>query len=88
VHQLPNDIQNELKKLPQRVLNPQIIEDVIIKICYLRPYKSSEIAGILGRTDKYILRTFISPMEKKGVLEYVFPDMPNHPDQAYKTKIQ
>ncbi|MBK9257155.1 MAG: putative DNA binding domain-containing protein [Saprospiraceae bacterium] len=85
VHQLPDDIQNEIKKLPQRVLNPQLIEEVIIKICDLRPYKSSEIAGILGKTDKYILRTFISPLKEKGSIEYTIPDMPNHPEQAYIT---
>jgi len=83
VHQLPETLQQEIKKLPLRVLNPVIIEEVIYKICEVRSYKITEIAGILGKTDKYILRAFITPMKEKGIIEYSFPDMPNHPEQSY-----
>jgi ATP-dependent DNA helicase RecG len=86
VHQLPEALQQEIKKLPQRVSNAELIMEVIYKICEVRPYKITEIAGILGKTDKYILRTFITPMKEKSMIEYTFPDMPNHPEQAYVSK--
>jgi hypothetical protein len=88
VHQLPAKLQDEIRNLPLRVSNPLLVEEVILQICEMKPYKISELAGILGKTDKYILRTFISPMKDKGMLEYQFPDMPNHPEQAYITKLK
>mgnify|MGYP007030457029 FL=1 len=88
VHQLPAKLQDEIRSLPLRVSNPLLVEELILKICEMKPYKISELAGILGKTDKYILRTFISPMKDKGMLEYQFPDMPNHPEQAYITKLK
>lgn len=85
VHQLPENLQHEIRQLSVRVSNPAVIEEIILKICRIRPYKLSEISGILGKSDKYILRNFVTPMRDAGFLEYFIPDMPNHPEQAYKT---
>ena len=43
------------------------------------------MADILKRGEKYLLRHYISPLREEGKLEYFYPEMPNHPQQAYKT---
>ncbi len=85
VHQLPDELQKKIKKLPQRILDPTLVENVILDLCRWKPLKSSELVGIIGRTEKYLLRNFITPLRESGKLEYTYPEMPNHPQQAYKT---
>ncbi|MBU6158703.1 MAG: putative DNA binding domain-containing protein [Bacteroidetes bacterium] len=85
VHQLPKELLNMVEALPVRVSDPTIMQEVILQLCAWKPLKSSEMVGILGRSEKYLLRNFISPLREEGKLEYTHPEMPNHPQQAYKT---
>jgi ATP-dependent DNA helicase RecG len=85
VHQLPINIQNIINDLPVRSNDPSQIEAAILVICEFRPYKSAELSAILGRSEKYLLRNFVTPLREAGQLEYTHPEMPNHPQQAYKT---
>lgn len=87
VHQLPENLQQKVKSLPIRSSDPTLLEDAIIELCKWKPLKSNELGGILGRTEKYLLRTFITPLRERGKLEYTYPEMPNHPQQAYKTTL-
>jgi len=58
-----------------------LIED----LCTWRPLSAREIAGYLGNRDpKQLVREHLAPMIDKGELTYVFPEMPNHPEQKYK----
>ena len=47
--------------------------------------KISEFSPMLGRTVKYLLTKFITPLRENGELEYTKIAMPNHPEKAYKT---
>lgn len=85
VHQLPEDIQKIINDLPQRSNDPALLEAAILIICAYKPYKSTELSAILGRSEKYLLRSFITRLRDEGKLEYTHPEMPNHPQQAYKT---
>jgi ATP-dependent DNA helicase RecG len=58
--------------------------DVIVKLCAWRELRAYEIADLLGRSEKYILRKFITPLRESGRLAHTIPDMVNHPQQAYK----
>lgn len=85
VHQLPDDIQRIVNDLPQRSNDPALVEAAILVICEYLPYKSVELSAILGRSEKYLLRIFLTRHREEGKLEYTHPEMPNHPQQAYKT---
>jgi ATP-dependent DNA helicase RecG len=85
VHQLPLDIQERITRLGKRATNKQDFEHIIEDICQWQPMKISKLSSMLGRSDKYLLKEFITPMRELGKLEYIYPDMPNHPEQAYKT---
>jgi len=85
VHQLPPELLSMVQNLPIRSSDPTIIQGVILALCAWKPLKSAEIVGILGRSEKYLLRNFITPLRESGKLEYTHPEMPNHPQQAYKT---
>ena len=64
----------------------EAIRDLIIRLCCWRPLASGEIAGLLGRKDrKPLVRDYLSPMVRSGDLEYTIPEMPDHPNQKYKT---
>jgi ATP-dependent DNA helicase RecG len=85
VHQLPPELLKMVENLPVRISDPTIMQEVILQLCAWKPLKSSEIVGILGKSEKYLLRSFITPLREAGKLEYTHPEMPNHPQQAYKT---
>jgi ATP-dependent DNA helicase RecG len=85
-NELPPKLQALINELPERINNPAILENVIIQLCDWKSMNLSELSSVLGRTEKYLLRTFIAPLRESGQLEYQFPEMPNHPQQAYKTK--
>lgn len=85
VHQLPVEIQRIVYDLLTRSSDPSLIEDAILVICEFKPHKSSDLSAILGKTEKYLLRNFIIPLRESGDLEYTYPEMPNHPQQGYKT---
>ncbi len=84
VHQLPEQLQQMIRQLGKRTNNKEAVEDVIYAICNWKSIKILELSGLLGRSDKYLLREFITPMREAGRLTYTFPEMPNHPDQAYR----
>lgn len=74
------------QKIGKRAYEPELIEEFILELCKIREYKLQEIAELLDRQPKYILKEFIQPMLRQDKIVYTYPDMPNHPNQAYRTK--
>ena len=85
VYQLPGELLEMIENLPIRISDPTMLKHLILRLCAWKPLKSSEMADILKRGEKYLLRHYISPLREEGKLEYFYPEMPNHPQQAYKT---
>lgn len=83
-----NTIVKEIEQLPKRINNKEIIINIIIKLCRIKPFKISELSTILGKSDKYLLREFIRPLLNENKIVYLYPDMINHPEQAYKTIVK
>ncbi|MDE3248182.1 MAG: putative DNA binding domain-containing protein [Bacteroidota bacterium] len=83
--QMPTDLQQILLQLGRRTSNKEAVEAVITSLCKWKELKISELSAILGRSDKYLLREFITPLRESNKLTYTIPDMPNHPEQAYKS---
>jgi len=82
---IPEEITEEIKHLKQRVHDVEKIENLIKKLCNIKPLKSNDIAQILGKREDYIKRKYLGPMISKKELRYLHPEMINHPEQAYLT---
>ena len=64
---------------------PFEVQSVIVHLCSVRPFTADELALILKRNKKWVKSSYLTPLIRDGILEYTFPDYPNHPDQAYRT---
>jgi len=78
-------LKKEVGSLKKR-RSPTEIKALIRHLCARQPLKLSEIAAILGRAPKHVRDTYLTAMIKDEELEYIFPETPAHPLQAYKTK--
>lgn len=85
VHQLPQHLKEKIEQLPHRITNSLVLEEILLELCSWRGLTINELSGILGRSEKYLLRNFIGRLREAGKLEYTYPEMPNHPQQAYRT---
>lgn len=78
-------IQIQELNLKQRVHDSEKITEIIKTLCSIRPMTSNEIAHALGKREDYIRRKYLSQLIETGELLYLFPEMINHPEQAYLT---
>lgn len=82
---LDAQLRNEIENLKRREHNVVKVKTIIMKICADKYLKASQISEILGRGEGYIKRKYLSEMIKAQELVYLFPEMINHPEQAYIT---
>jgi ATP-dependent DNA helicase RecG len=80
---LPEHLRIQVDELGKRP--GKKIRSVILGLCSWKPLSSSELARIIGRKDnESIRRDHLKPMIDAGQLEYVYPEMERHPQQAYR----
>ena len=51
----------------------------LLSVCRWKDMKLQEMANLLDRESKHILRKYIQPLMDEEKLTYIIPDMPNHP---------
>ena len=78
-------ILQKIEELNQREHDSDKIKDIIIELCALKTMKASEIASYLKKGESYIKRKYLGKMVKEKQLVYLYPEMINHPEQAYLT---
>ncbi len=80
---LPEHLRIQVDELGKRP--GKKIRSVILGLCSWKPLSSSQLAEIIGRKDnESIRRDHLKPMIDAGQLEYVYPEMERHPQQAYR----
>jgi len=79
---LPADLSKRIGDLGQRVSQPKLAQ-LTIDLCHHRPFRTDELAAILGKKRKYLLDRVLTPLLRQGLLHHTIPDQPNHPNQAY-----
>ena len=82
---LPTELTEAVLNLGRRA-SIEDLRDVISLICDWRPQTSEELAKIVGRNQHYLLTSILRPMIRAGDLEYLYPNNPAHPQQAYRTR--
>ena len=91
------DWETRLKGLPPilhqwvRELGPQPRRDtlhaLILKICSLREWTTSDdLARFLDMHKPSLVYRHLRPLVDAGILELKYPEQPNHPRQAYRTR--
>ncbi len=83
IEDLPDDLQNELNQLKKRVLREEM-NDLILRLCAIRPLTRKNLARLIGREESN-LRPKLKSLIESNCLCYLYPEMPNHPNQAYMT---
>jgi len=96
-HQLTDEIQQNQEKLPLELKvkidelgKRPTIEQLKFAICLLcawNPLTAQQIAEFLNRKDKkHLVRQYLTPLVKDGLLKYVYPERGSSPNQAYKAQ--
>lgn len=87
----PHMVAGELPKIlldKIRELGPKARKDelwpVILKLCSISPCTAEQLAKILNRREKHLRSGHLRKLRvDQGLLTYLFPDVENHPKQAY-----
>ncbi|MDP3815335.1 ATP-binding protein [Pseudomonas sp.] len=71
-------------------LSPKARQDklwpLILWLCALHPQRAEQLANSLGRQVKTLKSSHLNPLrEQQGLLQYLHPEVINHPQQAYVT---
>ena len=82
----PQELLDRIAQLNQREHDAGKIKAIIKDLCAIRAMKAVEIALYLNKGDDYIKRKYLTVMIQEGELIYLYPEMINHPEQAYITK--
>ena len=85
---LPAKVQIEITNLKKREADLNKVKSVIRELCKLRSYRLSEISLLLKKHENYVSRKYIKPMIDSSDLKFLYPEMINHPEQAYITNIK
>lgn len=70
--------------LRSRVL-PEEAQELISKLCGWRDLSAAELSGLLRRTQVHVSQKYLAPMIADGRLNYLYPEMIQHPNQKYVT---
>ena len=82
---LPKYLIEIIGNLGKKASN-EAMNNAILQLCSWKELNIKQLANLMNRNEKYLLG-LIAPLRESGKLAYSFPDMPNHPEQAYKTVI-
>jgi ATP-dependent DNA helicase RecG len=82
----PQELLERITKLNQREHDVDKIKQIIKDLCSIKSMKASEIASYLNKGDDYIKRKYLAEMIQDKELVYLYPEMLNHPEQAYIAK--
>ncbi len=69
-----------------RKVSRTTMERIILTLCQWQFFTIKELASLLGRSGDFLQASYVTKMVKLGQLELKYPDKPNHPLQAYRTK--
>jgi ATP-dependent DNA helicase RecG len=81
---LPEGLQQLICSLSAKA-RQNTLWPVILWLCHLTPRKAEVIATLLSRREDHLKTNHLSKMRKLGLLSYVYPEVVNHPEQAYVT---
>ncbi len=80
---LPIELKLKLDKLKKHPKKEEL-KSMIYALCSWNPLTAQQIAELLDRKDKkHLVRQYLTPLVKDGLLKYMYPERGNSPNQAY-----
>ena len=70
----------------KRKVSADVMRKAILEVCQERFLTLQQLEIILDRTNSTLRTRFLKKMVEEGFIELRYPDKPNHPEQAYRTK--
>lgn len=80
----PTKLDELLEDLGNRSSFEQI-SIVIAMLCLEQPCSAEFIAEKLNRNQQYVSKNYLKELIDSWYLTYIYPEQPNHPEQAYRT---
>lgn len=80
---LPGSLAARLGAIGQRH-PPQEVQDLVVELCVLRPWKTDELSLVLRRNPEVVRQNYLRPLMREGRLLMTRPDEPNDPQQSYR----
>lgn len=80
-----SELKERIDKLPNRINDKSILEDIILKLCEIHHFKLNELSSLINKNEKYLYQEYIKTLLERRKLVHKYPDMINHPEQAYIT---
>jgi ATP-dependent DNA helicase RecG len=62
---------------------PEEMKSSLLQLCSGNYLSVDQLARLLNRNPVRLRSVFLGPMVREGLLQLRFPDVPNHPEQAY-----
>lgn len=59
------------------------LEDLLVQVCRIRAFSKEELAVLFSKREHYLRTKYLNPLVQQGRLAYRYPEVLNHPDQAY-----
>jgi ATP-dependent DNA helicase RecG len=70
----------------KRKVSKELMQDVICALCRDQFLTQKQLSEVLDRSPHTLRNSYLTQMIKDGQLELKYPNKPNHPQQAYRTK--
>ncbi|MCF8367376.1 MAG: hypothetical protein K9H16_16425 [Bacteroidales bacterium] len=83
--EIPQEILDEIASLRKKEHNFGKVSDLILKVCNIKCMTSNDIALIFNKREDYLRRKYLNKLIAEKKLRYLYPEMINHPYQAYLT---
>ena len=59
------------------------VQKIIVQLCLLKPQTKDDLIVRLNKGEQLVQR-YLKDLRTREILEYLYPQIPNHPTQAYK----
>ena len=80
---LPERLAQAIARLPARVNDRRALWKIVQRLCAIQPMSSREIAGYIGKKEKYVRDRVLPNVRAAGLIAYLYPDEPYRAEQAY-----
>ncbi len=80
--ELPQSLREAIEHLTPKTRKPKL-QHIILQLCELRAWTAEALATLLNRKVEALRTSHLTPLRQKDLIAYVYPEVVNHPNQAY-----
>lgn len=82
--ELPQFLREAIETLTPKTRKSKL-QRIILELCELYVWTADALATLLNRKVEALRVSHLTPLRQKGLIAYVYPEVVNHPNQAYIT---